>query len=650
MRQRKIKNLETKLEAYNDLIVWEPLSMKGKWDELAKGKPIYLEIGCGKGKFISELAAREPENFFVAVEGNQSVLLRALEKVRKGGLTNVCFAPIFVEDLTDWFEDEEVTGIYLNFSDPLPKNYWYRRRLTYRERLKTYFRVLKDEGTVTFKTDNTGLFEWSIQEILAANIRILEITRDLHADEDLDNIKTEYEAKFSGLGETIKRVKLGRMSPREHDEEGRLVAEKTYETEGEKEMAITSMAAYNGRDIPKEDKVFAASGRAKAMIAEKGKDAVINATIGSLLDDEGKLVVMSSVEKTIKTLSGSEYAEYAPIAGTPGFKEAIMKAAFNTYDIKSYTAVVATPGGTGAIRNTIANYSQPGDKVLTHNWHWAPYTSIAAEMGRSLEHFDMFDEDGKFNLADFEYKVGKLLKNQEHLVIIINTPANNPTGYSLSMDDWYGVKKVLDAVDLSKKVALLIDVAYIDFAGEDMETREFLKVVDNLRGNILPIIAYSASKTFSLYGFRCAAMICMAHNPEVAAEFERVCTFSSRASWSNSPRAPQTVIEKIYSDAELLEEARAERRSDREMLLARGRAFDTAAAEVGLSIVPFRAGFFVTIPCEDPDKLCAALEQKGVFLVPISGGVRVSVASIPEKDCAKLPAIIKETIDEVGLK
>lgn len=650
MRQRKIKNLETKLEAFNDIIAWDPLSMKGRWEELAGSKPIYLEIGCGKGKFISELAAREPENFFVAVEGNQSVLLRALEKVRKGGLTNVCFAPIFVEDLTDWFEDEEVAGIYLNFSDPLPKNYWYKRRLTYRERLKTYFRVLKDDGIVTFKTDNTGLFEWTIQEIEAANVRILEITRDLHTDEDLDNIKTEYEAKFSGLGETIKRVRLGRMTPREHDENGKLIAEKIYDTEEEKEMAITSMAAYNGRDIPKEDKVFAASGRAKAMIAERGKDAVINATIGSLLDDEGNLVVMSSVEKTIKTLSGAEYAEYAPIAGTKGFKEAIMKATFNTYDVKSFTAVVATPGGTGAIRNTIANYSQPGDRVLTHNWHWAPYTSIAAEMGRSLEYFQMFNEEGNFDLADFEYKVGKLLKNQEHLVIILNTPANNPTGYSLSMDDWYGIKKVLDAVDLSKKVALLIDVAYIDFAGEDIDTRAFLKVVDNLRGNILPIIAYSASKAFSLYGFRCAAMICMAHNPEVAAEFERVCTFSSRASWSNSPRAPQTVIEKIFADPELLEEARAERRRDRDMLLARGKAFENEAEKVGLEIVPFRAGFFVTIPCEDPDGLCAALEKKGVFLVPIRGGVRVSVASIPEADCAKLPAIIEETMKEAKLR
>lgn len=629
MRQRKVKNLETKYDAYDSMLVYEP--KKEAWADLADGRPIYLEIGCGKGKFISELAEREPEHFFVAVEGNRSVMLRAMEKIQKKGLDNVRFIPEFVEDLTDWFGDEEVDGIYLNFSDPLPKNYWYKRRLTYRERLKTYFCVLKDNGTVTFKTDNTGLFEWTIQEVLAADLDILEITRDLHANPDMDNIETEYEAKFSGLGEKIKRIKLGRLRPR-----------------GENTMAITSMAAYNGRDIPKEDKVFAASGRAKAMIAERGKDAVINATIGSMLDDNGELMVMSSVEKIVKDLKPAEYSEYAPIAGTAGFKKAIMKAAFCDYEPKSFTGVVATPGGTGAIRNTISNYSCPGDKVLTHNWHWAPYKSIVGEMGRSLEHFDMFDEDGNFNAADFEYKVGKLLKNQEHLVIILNTPANNPTGYSMTLQDWYKVKAVLDKVDMEKKVALLCDVAYIDFAGEDEETREFLKVIDNLRANILPIVAYSASKAFFLYGFRCAAMICLAHNPEIAEEFERVCTFSSRASWSNSPRAPQTVIEKIYADSTLYEEVMEERRKARDILLARGRAFDEEAAKVGLKTVPFSAGFFVTIPCDDPDALCAALEKQGVFLLAIKGGVRVSIASIPESVCRKLPHLIGDGVKVPG--
>ena len=101
----------------------------------------------------------------------------------------------------------EADGIYLNFSDPLPKNYWYKRRLTYRDRLKSYFRVLKPEGTVTFKTDNTDLFNWSVLEIAAADLKILEITRDLHADPEANalNIETEYEAKYSGFGEKIHR-------------------------------------------------------------------------------------------------------------------------------------------------------------------------------------------------------------------------------------------------------------------------------------------------------------------------------------------------------------------------------------------------------------------------------------------------------------
>lgn len=186
--------------------------MRGHWRELAGARPVFVEIGCGKGKFISELAAREPECFFIAIEGNRSVMLRAMEKVKAASLDNVVFAPEFAEDVRDWFVPEEVDGIYLNFSDPLPKNYWYRRRLTYRERLRSYFDILTAEGTVTFKTDNTGLFEFTIQEIFAADLRILDITRDLHSDPEKNagNIETEYEAKFSKLGEKIKRVIIGR--------------------------------------------------------------------------------------------------------------------------------------------------------------------------------------------------------------------------------------------------------------------------------------------------------------------------------------------------------------------------------------------------------------------------------------------------------
>ena len=213
MRQRKLKNLDTKYEAYTDLIVYTPADMRGSWAEKAGGAPLFIEIGCGKGKFISELAAREPEHFFVAIEGNKSVMLRAMEKIRRAGITNVAFIPELVGDLSDWFREGEADGIYLNFSDPLPKNYWYKRRLTYRDRLKSYFRVLKPAGTVIFKTDNTDLFNWSILEIAAADLKILDITRDLHADPEANasNIETEYEAKYSSFGEKIKRVVIGQL-------------------------------------------------------------------------------------------------------------------------------------------------------------------------------------------------------------------------------------------------------------------------------------------------------------------------------------------------------------------------------------------------------------------------------------------------------
>ena len=412
-------------------------------------------------------------------------------------------------------------------------------------------------------------------------------------------------------------------------------------------MADKSMVAYNGREIPKEDKVFAASGAALDAVQKYGAKEVINATVGALYDDDGELIVLRSVDRVMKELEPKDYAAYAPIAGTKEFKEAILKAALGSFEPKSYTAVVGTPGGTGSIRNAVANYSQPGDRILTHSWHWAPYKSISAELYRGIEHFEMFDEEGHFNIADFGYKVKKLTRNQEHLVIILNTPASNPTGYALTMEDWYGVKAVLDEVPMDKKVALVLDVAYIDFAGEPDEVRSFYSIIDNLRSNILPIIAYSASKTFTLYGGRCAAMICFAHSPEVAEEFVKVNSYSARATWSNSPRAPQEVIGRIYADEKLLAEVEAERAAAREMLLARGRAFEEEAGNCGLEIVPFSAGFFVTIPCDEPDRLCEKLKEKNVFLIPLDKGVRVSVASSSEEKCRRLPGIIKNTIQEL---
>ena len=410
---------------------------------------------------------------------------------------------------------------------------------------------------------------------------------------------------------------------------------------------MKSMAAFNGRRIPEEDKAFAASGKALDAVRKYGAAEVINATVGALYDDDGQLVVFRSVDKVMRSLEPEDYAAYAPIAGTPGFKSAILKMALGGFEPKSFICTVGTPGGTAAIHNAVANYSCPGDRILTHSWHWDPYGNIASELYRGIEYFEMFDEEGHFNAPDFGYKVKKLIRNQEYLVIILNTPANNPTGYSLSMEDWYEVKRVLDEVPLDKKVTLVLDAAYIDYAGEPAETREFFSVIDNLRGNILPVIAYSTSKALTLYGARCGAMICFAHSPEAADEFGKINTFSARATWSNLPRAPQEVTERIYADEILIDEVEDERAEARDMLLARGKAFEEEAAECGLKTVPFSGGFFIMVPCADPDRVCEMLSEKNVFLIPFDKGVRVSVAACPEEKCRRLPSLIKSAMEEL---
>ena len=270
------------------------------------------------------------------------------------------------------------------------------------------------------------------------------------------------------------------------------------------------IAQENGRTIPKADKVFAINGRAKAMIAEKGKDAVANATIGALMDDNGDLIVMESVMDAIRMLKPADFAEYAPISGTPAFKEAVKKALFGSHQTDRFVEVCASPGGTGSLRNTISNYSRPGDKVMTSDWFWAGYTTIVGELGRSIATYELFTEEGTFNIDSFAKTAESIVDEQGRLVILLNTPAHNPTGYSLTDEDWDKVVAALNEISKKGPIALLVDAAYIDFAGDEEEYRSFFKKIELLEENVLPLVAYSASKTLTLYGMRTGALVSMA--------------------------------------------------------------------------------------------------------------------------------------------
>lgn len=398
----------------------------------------------------------------------------------------------------------------------------------------------------------------------------------------------------------------------------------------------------NNRVIPTEDKVFALSGRAKAAIAKKGKDAVINATVGALLDDNGDLVVMSSVVDAIKTLEPADYAEYAPITGTPAFKDAVKKALFGKYEPSGHISVCVTPGGTGSITSVIANYSNVGDEVLTHDWCWANYRNICSQQGRKLRTFRFFNDEGGFDADDLEKELNALAKVQDQVVLMINTPAHNPTGYSLSLNDWGKLIAIVNAAPC--KVVLFLDIAYIDYAGEEDEVRAFLPQLAGLDDNVLTIFGYSASKTLTAYGMRCGAIVCMAKTEEDAEEFRRASEYAARSTWSNCNRSAMVVMGKIYSDPELQAKVDEERRKYRDMLLERGRIFEQTLNENGIKCVPFSAGFFVTIACDDPATVGKKLEEQDIFCLALAKGIRVSIASISKEKCVKCAEAIAKLL------
>lgn len=210
MRQRRIKNLDEKLAELSRYITDNPKDMKGRWHEIfGNSNPIYLELGCGKGKFIREQSLRNPENNYIAVEGALSVVLRALEKADEEGLNNITFVTEYVQDLRDFFADGELAGIYLNFSDPWPKERHAKRRLTYGKRLMQYVQVIRPGGNIQFKSDNDSLFEFTLEQIEETGLQIVEMSKDLHNSPYAEgNVTTEYEEKFAKTGKNINYVKI----------------------------------------------------------------------------------------------------------------------------------------------------------------------------------------------------------------------------------------------------------------------------------------------------------------------------------------------------------------------------------------------------------------------------------------------------------
>lgn len=202
MRVRNKPWAKEEMANHREYVILQPETMVGKWQsEFTNSHPIHLEVGTGKGQFIIEMARQHPDVNFIGLELQDSVLVMALEKVLElEQLPNLRFILGNAQELNQYFEDGEVDKVFLNFSDPWPKARRAKRRLTFKTFLDQYKHVLKDEGLLQFKTDNQGLFEYSLTSMSQYGMDFLEISLDLHNSSIEGNIQTEYEEKFSKRG------------------------------------------------------------------------------------------------------------------------------------------------------------------------------------------------------------------------------------------------------------------------------------------------------------------------------------------------------------------------------------------------------------------------------------------------------------------
>lgn len=219
MRLRNIPGADDAI-LNSEYCIKNPEEQKGHWQDCFEtAQPLHIEIGMGKGRFIMDMAALHPDINYIGIERYSSVLLRALQKMELNPLPNIKFICMDAADIAEVFAKDEVDRIYLNFSDPWPKDRHAKRRLTSPDFMAVYDQILAADGTVEFKTDNKGLFDYSLEAIPEAGWTITAHTFDLHHDPVMcaGNVMTEYEEKFSSMGNPICKL-IAMREPKENKE------------------------------------------------------------------------------------------------------------------------------------------------------------------------------------------------------------------------------------------------------------------------------------------------------------------------------------------------------------------------------------------------------------------------------------------------
>lgn len=394
----------------------------------------------------------------------------------------------------------------------------------------------------------------------------------------------------------------------------------------------------------------------EAEAAKAINPSIINATIGMLMDEAGELLAFNSVEESIASLSNKEKFAYSNVPGTKEFRESVVDWVFG--DLKDealdgmYVSCLPMPGGTGGISTVFKNYLNPGDKIALPETTWENYKQIAYEVGLSYETYPNLDESNKFNLRDLKKLCIKEKNEQGRVVIVINDPCHNPTGYSMSYEEWISlVIFINELAQDGKPVVLLYDLAYIDYDKRGLsDTRKIFRMFKNFKPNVMTAICFSGSKTLGLYGLRIGALLGYCSDKNHVMEFYDSSQYTIRGTWSTTTTLGISVVSDVFTNRR--QEFIGEQAVARDLTVSRSEAFVDEAEKCELETLPFKSGFFISIPCGSNERaniVADLLIKKDVYIVPMDNILRVAICSINLEESKRLPKIIKEALLEVSI-
>ncbi len=385
-------------------------------------------------------------------------------------------------------------------------------------------------------------------------------------------------------------------------------------------------------DRPADDPIFALNREATQRRA--AGDKIINATVGALLEDDGSLAVLPSVVQALHEVPAARGAGYSPIAGAPDFLAAAVDDLLGGTPLAAQAVAATTPGGSGALRHAVSLFLDRGQSLVTSSFYWGPYSTICDEHERTVTTFNMFDTAGRFDVASFAKSLDETAAKQGRLLVFLNDPCHNPTGYSLDEAEWTQVSEVLLRAAAKVPLAVLCDVAYLAYARDQ---KSFLRHIAPLAERALVLFAWSASKAFTQYGLRVGALIACTSDAAQRSQVQRAMSFACRGTWSNCNAAGQAAVARCLTDATMRARVDGERTRLTKLLGARVGAFNAAAEGTRLRYPRYDGGFFVTVFTDDATGAGQRLKKHGVFVVPQKGAVRVALCGVSASD---VPAMV----------